>query len=47
MSEEQKKQPAEKAANSKDTYFVPSEVEAQIELLWKQNKDILDFVWSR
>lgn len=30
-----------------DKYLVPLEVEAQIRLVWKQNKDILDYIWGR
>lgn len=30
-----------------DKYLVPSEVEAQIKLLWQQHKELLDYIWSR
>jgi DNA-directed RNA polymerase I subunit RPA1 len=30
-----------------DKYLVPIEVEAQIKLLWRQQSDLLDFIWSR
>jgi DNA-directed RNA polymerase I subunit RPA1 len=45
MTEAEKK--AADNDDQKDTYLVPSEVEAQIQMLWGQNKAILDFIWSR
>lgn len=30
-----------------DKYLAPVEIEAQMKLLWHNNADILDFIWSR
>jgi hypothetical protein len=30
-----------------DKYLAPTEVEAQLRLLWQHHKEILDFVWGR
>ncbi len=38
---------AAKTASAADIYLHPIEVEAQIKLLWKNNPEIMNFIWSR
>ena len=39
--------PDKPSASDSDKYLVPWETEAQLQLLWRFNSQILDFIWGR